>query len=196
MRLRVVIRRDFARYTADTKNAIYYALLESHQRGDGTLTLDDLLFGLTYKRHSGTCGFRSLNELGDSWRVATGRGPRIVRTDEHAKKVQAYKFGFGTVAMKALRAAAKEADRDGEFWIDTDHLQRGILLQGGKPENLLKEAGFTFEETKRLGMDGRKDHPPRQPTIRERLNVYPVLFPLVGFGVGFVLVLLYLHVQQ
>ena len=182
--------------TVDARNALYRALLESHARGDGVVTSEDILFGLTYKVHTDDCGFCRLHQLGEDWRLRVGRGPMVVNSTEVRTALVDYKHAMSEQAIKVMQNAIKEANRDRQFWIDTDHLQRGLLTEDSKAKSLLEEAGYTMDETRRLGQRGRERYPPKEPGLKIRLARYPLFWPAVGFVGGVIATLIYLHSQQ
>jgi hypothetical protein len=87
-----------------------------------------------------------------------------------------------------LGYAKQEADKGGLFWIDTDHLQAALFLQGGPPASALEGIGYTLESTRSAGSDGRLRTPPRGPTFSERYGVRITPLGLfVGFLIGWIL---------
>jgi len=196
MRVGLPIRRNFVRYTPDAKYALYCGVLESYARGDGILTLQDLFFGLTYKRHANDCGFRTLNDKGDDWRLEFSRAPRIVHTPEHPKLLTRYRYKVSAEAKRALQFAAQEASRNRVFWIDTDHLQCGIIAHDDQIAKLLETVGYSMEQTQALGASGRLKYPVKPPSLRTRLAVFPLLIPAIAFLAAFVAAVTYLHYQQ
>lgn len=178
----------FQRYTSSARRVVFYAAHGASMRGSAEITPEDILLGLSRDRHDDDCGFRHLHErredvarlVGLPWSAAGRSNIKIGSNNspplsDNAKRVLGY--------------AKQEADQSGLFWIDTDHLQAALLLQGGPPAAALEGIGYTLESTRKAGSDGRLRTPPRRPTISERygLRITPLGF-FVGFLTGWLIV--------
>jgi len=114
----------FERYTEPARRVIFFARYEAVQRGSDRITTAHLLLGLVREKDSRADVVGSLRAkipdpcelLGIPHRPATQipfdkkAGPPL---NDNSKKALAY--------------AAQEADRDQEYWIDTDHLLLALL---------------------------------------------------------------------
>lgn len=176
----------FHRYTPSARRAIFYSVHGAHLRESPEIAPEDILLGLARDRHDDDCGFRFLHErredLADSvglpW-PASGRSTMKIGSKKSPP--------LSNAAKRVLGYAKQEADQSGLFWIDTDHLQAALLLQGGSPAAALEGIGYSLEGTRKAGAEGRLRTPPRRPTLSERLGVSPkVLGVLVGIVVGLI----------
>jgi len=196
MILNVGWRTFYPRYTNSLKLALYYAVGEARLRGARKVSVDDLLLGLTHNSHAEDCPFRVLQDRAQEVRESLGRerlpNDWLIRVKSLAQNPLRPELPV----KRVLRVALIEAKKDGQFWIDTDHLQRAILREGGKPAAALQSLGFTFEETERFGAQGRMKYPPKAPTLGTRIRQYKPAVPWLAFLVGFVGAILYLHSQN
>lgn len=114
----------FERYAADAKMAIYFALIEALHRNEKFISVGDLLVGITWDSESRASKIVSVKELAISLRSSVGI-PHLPSTS------QPYKRGahipLDDDAKKAVAYAAEEADQDRQYWIESDHLLRGLL---------------------------------------------------------------------
>ena len=174
----------FHRYEQDTKLAVYYAVVLTSHRGEPSITPEDLLIGLTWRQHAPDCEFRHLKEaVPEIWAavgvahlpqtsvpyVAPGKKPPL---NDAAKRVLAY--------------TAKEADADGLYWIDIDHILRGILREGGSAADALSQAGWTVERIKAAAEIGRQKYPPKPAPLLARWRG-ELRWALIGFVIALLL---------
>jgi hypothetical protein len=126
----------FDRYTEAARRAIYFARMESQRRGDMIITVADLLAGLSVDEDTRADRIASLKANGFYLRWLSGL-PALparasdssqpgyeARYEEHLQQTQ---LDLDTDAKRAFVFALMEADRDREYWIDSDHLLRGLL---------------------------------------------------------------------
>jgi hypothetical protein len=177
----------FQRYTSSARRVIFYAAHGAVLRESPEITPEDILLGLARDRHDDDCGFRHLHERRED--VA-----RAIDLPWSASGRSSIKIGrknsppLSDDAKCVLGYARQEADTGGLFWIDTDHLQAALFLQGGPPATALEGFGYTLENTRSAGSYGRLRTPPRRPTISERYGVrFTPLGLFVGILVGLVL---------
>ena len=188
MMVRLVGRaKSFQRYTASAKRTIFYAAHGAVLRGSPQIAPEDILLGLARDRHDDDCGFRLLHEK----REDIARGVGLFWNSSYRSNITIGGKNsppLTSSSKRVLAFARHEADRTGAFWIDTDHLQAALFLEGGLPATVLAGIGYTLENTRSAGADGRLRTPPRKPTIQERLGIRVALLGvIVGFLLGLVI---------
>jgi len=148
----------FDRYTEEARTAVFFARLEAVHRDEEFIRAKDILLGLTWDQSSRADRIGSLKEHAVELRaeVSVPHLPstafpylrkKDVPLDDDAKKILAY--------------ASNEADRDRQFWIDTDHLLRGILSFQNRAAEALERRGMTLEMIRSASVSDRLDHPSR-----------------------------------
>jgi hypothetical protein len=118
------------RFTEATNRAIHFAQSESLHRGASATTVADLLAGLGVDENSRAERIGSLkaNAFYLRWLVGLPALPaRAEESIESGQKSPETRLKLDIEAKRALGFAVMEADRDREYWIDSDHLLRGIL---------------------------------------------------------------------
>jgi hypothetical protein len=115
------------RYTEAAQRAIFYAFCEVVDRNADVITVADLLAGLC--REEGTRADRvsSLKEHALYLRWLSGLSALPMQGPGGDYEECAEQTGFNAEVARALSFAVKEANRDWEYWVDTDHLLRGLL---------------------------------------------------------------------
>jgi hypothetical protein len=132
----------FERYTESTRRAIYFARLEALRRGDAAITVADLLAGLSLDEGTRAERIGSLkqNAYYLRWLAALPPLPALpAYADGDLPEVEALtgaaldaclaesRAQLDPEARRAFGYAILEADRDRNYWIDSDHLLRGLL---------------------------------------------------------------------
>jgi hypothetical protein len=123
------------RFTDSTRRAIAFARQESIHRGAAVFTSPDLLAGLGVDENSRAERIGSLKANAFYLRWLVGLPALPARAEESIERPKLStaaipdegRLELDTEARRALGFAVTEADRDGEYWIDSDHLLRGIL---------------------------------------------------------------------
>jgi ATP-dependent Clp protease ATP-binding subunit ClpA len=118
------------RFTEATSRAIHFAQSESLRRGASATTVADLLAGLGVDENSRAerIGSLKVNAFYLRWLVGLPALPaRAEQSIESGQENQQSQLELDIEAKRALGFAVMEADRDREYWIDSDHLLRGIL---------------------------------------------------------------------
>jgi hypothetical protein len=118
------------RFTEATNRAIHFAQCESLHRGASATTVADLLAGLGVDENTRAERIGSLkaNAFYLRWLVGLPALPaRAEESIESGQENPETRLELDIEAKRALDFALMEADRDWEYWIDSDHLLRGIL---------------------------------------------------------------------
>jgi hypothetical protein len=127
----------FERFTESARRAIDFAWQETLLRGGSAISVADLLGGLSVDEDSRAERIGSLKANGFYLRWLVGlpalpamavdsmvasEAPPIDRKDKRGGAME-----LDSEARRALACSVSEADRDRNYWIDSDHLLRGIL---------------------------------------------------------------------
>ena len=99
-------------------------------------------------------------------------------------------------AKKTVAYAAQEANTDGQFWLNTDHLPRGQLRFPNAATEALSELGVELESVRAASLQNRKQFPPRRVPAGMKLkaNVKKFRLHLLLISV-LLLIFLYLKLQ-
>lgn len=119
------------RYAESTRLAIHFAGIEASHRGASSVTIADLLSGLSVEDDSRAERIGALKANAFYLRWLTGLPALPARAEDSIetldKRADDNLPEFDIEAKRALGFAVLEADRDREYWIDSDHVLRGIL---------------------------------------------------------------------
>jgi hypothetical protein len=115
------------RFTEASRKAIHFAGQESLRRGASAISAADLLAGLSVEENTRAerVGALKANAFYLRWLVGLPALP--ARAEESIVASEGTQIEPDVEARRALGFAVIEADRDREYWIDSDHLLRGIL---------------------------------------------------------------------
>ncbi len=171
------------RSTEAARLAITHARNEVLNRGGGVLTVADLLAGLCYEEDTRAERMASLklNAFYLRWLAGSPALPTLEPpTGEQAGHVE-----LDPEAKRALAFAVIEADRDREYWIDTDHLLRGLMRFANKAYFAVLKTEFNLHSARLASRQDREDYLPEETPnlkvieylVRKHLSVWvpPVL---------------------
>jgi ATP-dependent Clp protease ATP-binding subunit ClpA len=115
------------RYTEAARTAISHARSEALNRDSAAITVADLLAGLSHEENTRAERIGSLkaNACYLRWLSGSLRLPSQAAGGDCQDKVN--RLELDVDARRALAFAVLEADHDREYWIDTDHLLRGLM---------------------------------------------------------------------
>jgi hypothetical protein len=151
--------RAFARYTEEARRAIFFARIEAGYAQASMISSSHLLLGLTWDKHLASCPISAVQARESDIRKVlcvadrdiVNKGPfdknKNIPLDDHAKR--------------ALAWTTHEADRDNQFWIDSNHLLRGILLSPGDAAGALVALSLDLDEVRKQAARHRKIYPPK-----------------------------------
>jgi hypothetical protein len=114
------------RLTEASRRAMRFAQEETLHRGGSAVSVADLLAGLGVDEDTRAerIGFLKSNAFYLRWLVGLPALPaiRIEMDSQESDRLE-----LDSEAKRAFAFAVLEADRDREYWIDSDHLLRGLL---------------------------------------------------------------------
>jgi Clp amino terminal domain, pathogenicity island component len=179
----------FPRYTDAAKRAIFFAHTEAMHRNEHLIRPADILIGLTWEADSGQSP-ASLKELAVKLRGLVGI-PHLPSTSLPYQREGA--IPLDADAKKVIASAAAEADRDGQYWIDSDHVLRGLLTVPNDAADALLTVGLDLESVRSASTTFRRNFPAAPAPVWGRVRLwvdrYKYLMLLVVFVVVLVLVL-------
>ncbi len=154
----------FERYTEQARRAIYFARIEAvHQRAK-YISAAHLLAGLDWEENSRADAIGHLKENAVKLRSLTGI-PHTPSTSTPYK--QDANTPLDREAKMALAYAAQEADADQQYWLDTDHLLRGLLRFQNKTSSALQSIQLELKSARTASARHRIEVPPRpDPPVR------------------------------
>ncbi len=150
------------RYTEATRRAIYHAREECHHRGDSVITVGDLLCGLMLDENTRAerIGALKSNAYYLRWLVGSHALPSpISEMDGHFDESQVQ---LDAEAKRAFEFALMEADRDREYWVDTDHLLRGLLRFPNKAHFAVLKTELTLSRARIASRRDREEYLPEE----------------------------------
>lgn len=148
----------FERYTEAARRVIFYARIEANHRDDTAISAEHLLLGLTWEMRSSLADMIPLNDLAVDLRAGMGV-PHLPITAHPYLRDRT--IPLDAAAKKALAYGAKEADRDNQYWIECDHLLRGLLRFPNEAAEALGESGITLQGVRTPAKECRRRNPQR-----------------------------------
>ena len=180
----------FERYSERARRVIYFARAEAMARDASEIDTSDLVLGLTRDKPEVQSAFAQLYERRLEIRTLLGAGPINI------SKPGARNIGLNAASKRSLVYADEERSLDGIFPIESHHLLRGILREGGDTAEKLTAAGFALEPMR----DAARSLVKREKRVsRGKYWNLASRRQRIGFAAClllFMAVLIYLHLQQ
>jgi hypothetical protein len=155
------------RYVEATRVAIAHARCEALQRNAEVITAADLLAGLGYEEDSRAqrTGLLKANAWYLRWLSGLPQLPSPTaggNCEDEANQLE-----LDLDAKRALAFAVLEADRDREYWIDTDHLLRGLLRFPNKAHFAVLKTELNLHAVRVASRRDREEFPPHEtPSLK------------------------------
>jgi ATP-dependent Clp protease ATP-binding subunit ClpA len=147
----------FQRFTREARRAIFWGRLEALHRDENCIDIRDLLLGLTWEEESRAVRIAALKERAVEARAFLGI-PHLPSTAFPYFREKEIKLSND--AKKVLAYARVEADLDREYWIDADHILRGIFRIPNPASQFLTQQGITLGSLRSASLQDRREHPP------------------------------------
>ena len=182
----------FDRYTDAAKRAIYFARLEANHRNAEAITPEHILAGLTWESDSTLAGIAPLKELAVTLRAQLEL-PHLPSTS--VPYLRDCDIPLTHEGKKVLAYAVVEADRRWDYWIDCDHLLRGLLTFPNVASQVLEETGINLSSVVSASKHRSREHPSNLPprwgylklaVNRHRSFLTWLAFVLAAFAVGWI----------
>jgi len=155
----------FERYTEQARRAIFFARFEAlHQPAD-KISPAHLLIGLTRDVGSRADAVGSLKSNAAQLRSMLGI-PHPPKTEINLAIERS--IPLNNNAKMVLAYAAEETEMDEEYWLDTDHLLRGILRFPNEASAALESIHVDLETARTASKRHRAEYPPKK-TLYHRL---------------------------
>ena len=152
----------FERYTEAAKRAIYYARAEALSRCDTVITVADILSGLSVDESTRAERVASLKANAFYLRWLSGLPQLPSVTVGKDWKNQENQPALELDSKRAMAYAVVEADRDREYWIDSDHLLRGILRFPNRAHFALLKTEINLKTARARSRRDRKEFRPNE----------------------------------
>ncbi|MGD0682109.1 MAG: Clp protease N-terminal domain-containing protein [Terracidiphilus sp.] len=148
----------FERYTEQARRAIFFARYEAVHQPANKISTAHLLIGLTRDSGSRADAVGSLKEKTAQLRAELGI-PYPKSTT--LPLVSEQKIPLNDNSKMVLAYAAQEAELDEEYWIDTDHLLRGILRFPNEATTSLQSISLDLATARTVSRRHRIEFPPK-----------------------------------
>jgi len=152
------------RYTEPTCLVLEFAREEAQQRGATEITVGDLLAGLMVEEGSRAerVGRLKSNAFYLRWLAGLPALPALALEEADLDSIRP---DFET--RRALAFAVLEADRDREYWIDSDHVLRGLLRFPNKADFALLKTELSLDSVRMASRKDREQYLPEQnPSLK------------------------------
>lgn len=152
------------RYTEPTCLVLEFAREEAQQRGATEMTVGDLLAGLMVEEGSRAerVGRLKSNAFYLRWLAGLPALPALALEEADLDSIRP---DFET--RRALAFAVLEADRDREYWIDSDHVLRGLLRFPNKADFALLKTELSLDSARMASRKDREQYLPEQnPSLK------------------------------
>lgn len=158
------------RYSEATRRAIYFARMEAIRRGAPAITVSDLLAGLSVDENTRAerVGSLKTNALYLRWLLGL---PPLPAQSVPASAAPVTEWDLNLVAnpacldedaRRAMGYAILEADRDRNYWIDSDHLLRGLLRFPNKADFALLKTEISLTSARHASTLDREEFVPEE----------------------------------
>jgi ATP-dependent Clp protease ATP-binding subunit ClpC len=159
----------FDRYTDQAKRVIYFARLEALHRDQTSISTKDLLAALTWDSDTRVERVAAVKSKCLELR-ATLEIPHLPTTAlPYSRQAD---IPLTDESKKTLAYAVFEADHDREFWLDTDHLLRGLLRFDNAASPALTKAGIELTATRDSSLTDRRTTRPQHPPFWKKLLLF------------------------
>jgi hypothetical protein len=153
-------QRSFTeRYTEPTWLALEFAREEAQQRGATEISVADLLAGLMVEEGSRAdrVGKLKMNAFYLRWLAGLPALPALRHKEPEDAGIEP-----DAETRRALAFAVLEADRDREYWIDSDHVLRGLLRFANKADFALLKTELSLDSARLASRKDREQFLPEQ----------------------------------
>jgi ATP-dependent Clp protease ATP-binding subunit ClpA len=177
------------RYTLSARNAIQFARREADIRSSELITVADLLAGLSVEENTRAERIGSLKANASYLRWLSGL-PALPMKAAPAEDTHP---SLDPDVKRAFTFAVDEADRDREYWIDSDHLLRGLLRFHNKADYALLKTEVSLKSLRDASRRDRASHLPEE-TPNLKVVRYLVLKQLQNWAPPLISAACYLYI--
>lgn len=166
----------FERYTDDAKHAIYFAATEAQHRNAESVLVGDLLIALTREPLVPSPASVRLHELAVPLRASIGL-PHLPITSRPYKFDLESPLPLHSDSRRAIKHAEIAADQDKEYWIDCDHLLRGLLAFSNEANSALEISEIDLYFVRKSFRGFRRDCPAPTVPMWRAIRLLPKWYP-------------------
>jgi ATP-dependent Clp protease ATP-binding subunit ClpA len=157
----------FERYTEQSRRAVFFArYLAGHQKA-ASITTAHLLMGLAWEEDSRASEIGSLQKQKVRFYEMFAVSLPFTKASKHQMQGD---MPLENNSKKALACAAQEAELDGEYWLDTDHLLRGLLRFPNEAANALESLSINLDDLRAASRRHRLEFPPQRFAALRRVR--------------------------
>jgi ATP-dependent Clp protease ATP-binding subunit ClpC len=150
----------FERYIEQARRAIFFARYEASCQSAEKISTAHLLLGLLREGASRAEAVGPLKDNEVQIRTALSIPISAVKPNKASLMRD---LSLDDNSKKVLAYAAEESDFDKEYWIDTDHLLRGILRFPNEATNALESISLNLDEAREASKRNRAEFPSKSP---------------------------------
>lgn len=182
----------FERYSERARRVIYFARAEALARGATQIETSDLVLGLTRDKPQVQSAFAQLHERRLELRELFAAGPEKIPVPSRSD------IQLTDASKRSLAYADRERSLDQIYAIESHHLLRGVLCEGGVVAERLTTAGFGLEEMRKVSrsLTEREERVARSPASFWRSMTRRRKIVLAVWLAVLVAAVFYLHSQQ
>ena len=147
----------FDRYTDPAKRIIFFARVEANHRLEQQISPADILMGIVRERDSRALRIAPLQENVLRLRYLV-RIPHLPITSMPYPDTTR-EIPLDRSAKMVLGYASYEADREGQYWIDADHLLRALLRFENPAGEAVKDIGLELKTLRTAAAQDRSNIP-------------------------------------
>ncbi len=150
----------FERYTEQARRVVFFARYEASCQSAEKISTAHLLLGLVREGGSRAEAVGSFKDNAAQIQNAIGISISKYKPDKASLMREMPLYDN---SKKVLAYAAQEAEIDQEYWIDTDHLLRGILRFPNEATVALQSISLDLDKAREASKRNRADFPSKSP---------------------------------
>ena len=158
----------FERYTEQARRAIFFARFEAIHRRADKISTAHLLLALSLEESSRAVSIGSLKDKIVELCAVLGLPHRPCTEIPYRQNVD---IPLDNNSKITLAYAVEEADRDRQFWIDTDHLLRGLLRFPNEAASALHTISLNLAIAREASKHHRIEFPPPRVATIKRVHM-------------------------
>jgi ATP-dependent Clp protease ATP-binding subunit ClpC len=148
----------FERYTEQARRAIFFARFEAIHQRSNEISTKHLLFGLSWDEDSRAVAVGSLKDKIVELCALMGNPHRPSTDVPYNSRID---IPLNRNVKMTLAYAAEESNKDQQFWIDTDHLLRGLLRFPNDASSALESIPLDLARARAASKRHRIGFPPQ-----------------------------------
>ena len=149
----------FERYTEQARRAIFFARYEASLQGTGKITTGLILLGVMREGESRSVAARILKDQGINLRSSLGFPLRNGKPLTDPMK----DMPLDADSKKVLAYSLEEAELDNSFYVDANHVLRGILRFPNEASDALQSVPLDLEKVAQHASSVAPSTIPRKP---------------------------------